>query len=280
MSEHGERLREAFDTQQDRIPDPAAVYARVLELSGRYRRRRRGLRVAGGSALAAGAIAAGVQLPALLPGGGGPAGSGGYHGTVVAGTPSPSSSADRQQRALDAYAAAGYGHADAQELARLWHADAGDLVVVKAEAGAKLLAGQTLPIKPSPDDDTGAADPGRAATLREGAIVDAFFTSGYDQADAVQLARIWNLDDPYRAKVRAGTDLLAGKKLPITAHPADGLSRAERTRALQADTFFAAGYDYDDAVALRKIWHAATPYDAKVLAGKKLMAGQSLPIKP
>lgn len=47
-------------------------------------------------------------------------------------------------------------------------------------------------------------------------------------------------------------------------------------KALKA--YFKAGYDYDDAVRLAKIWHDS-PYDAKILAGDKLLAGDPLPIK-
>jgi hypothetical protein len=279
VSEHGEQLREAFDTQDHQTPDPAAVYARVMELSTKYKRRRRSLQVAGGSVLAAGAVAAAIQLPALLPHGGGSASTAGYSGSVAAGAPSAAPSEDAQQRALDAYAAAGYGYADAQTLAKLWHANADDLIAVKAEAGEKLLAGQKLPIAPSPDP-TPAYDPGTADNLKDGAIEDAFFTSGYDGTDAIKLAKIWKLDSPEAAKIMGGTKLLDGEKLPLKPHYDDGISSAERKKALQVDKFFAAGYDYNDAVKLKKIWHTATPYDAKVLGGKKLLAGQSLPIKP
>jgi hypothetical protein len=276
VSEHGEQLREAFDSQHHETADPAAVYARVMELSNRYKRRRRGLQVAGGSVLAAGTIAAAIQLPAVLSGTGG-SGSAGYSGTVVAAAPSAAPSGAVDQRALDAYFAAGYGYTDAEKLAKLWNKD--DIVGVKAEAGQKLLNGEKLPIKPTPEP-TDTYDPGTAATLKEGAIVDAFYTSGYDLGDAAVLAQIWHLDDPYKVKVRAGTELLDGKKLPVKPHFDDGISSADRKTALRVDKFFAAGYSYNDAVKLKKIWHTSTPYDAKVLGGKKLLAGQSLPIKP
>jgi hypothetical protein len=44
--------------------------------------------------------------------------------------------------------------------------------------------------------------------------------------------------------------------------------------------YFNAGYNYDDAVALAKLWHLATPYDAKVAGSQRLTAGQTLPIQP
>ena len=51
-----------------------------------------------------------------------------------------------QDAAVNAFFAAGYDYADAEELARLWHTV--DPYHAKAEAGRKLLDGQTLPIQP------------------------------------------------------------------------------------------------------------------------------------
>jgi hypothetical protein len=281
VSEHGEQLREAFETSERQTPDPAAVYARVLELSTKYKRRRRGLQVAGGSVAAAGLIAAAVQLPSVLSGGNGSAAGTGA-GVVVAAAPKPSptpsmSKAD-EQRGWDAYFAAGYGYDDAVKLAELWKSP-DDPSLIKAEAGLKLLAGQKLPFAPLPQP-TDTYDPGTAQSLKEGAIEDAFFTSGYDGTDAIKLAKIWKLDSQEAAKIMGGTKLLNGEKLPLKPHFEDGISTAERKKALAVDKFFAAGYDYDAAVKLAKIWKTATPYDAKILGGKKLLAGQHLPIKP
>lgn len=46
--------------------------------------------------------------------------------------------------------------------------------------------------------------------------------------------------------------------------------------------FFAAGYTYDDALALQHYWHmdALDPYDAKVLAGQIIEDGKPLPFAP
>ncbi len=277
MSDHGEQLREAFETQENQIPDPAAVYARVMELSTTYQRRRRGLQIAGGSVLGAGLLVTAFQVPNMLADSGSAGGSG--TGVVVAAAPAPSPtlSEAEQQKAWDAYFQAGYGYDDALKLSKLWNVK--DIGTVKAEAGEKLLAGKKLPFAPLPQP-TDTYDPGTAVSLKEGAIVDAFYTSGYDLTDAVTLARIWKLDSAYKAKVKGGTELLDGKKLPVKPHHDDGLSSADRKKALEVDKFFAAGYDYNDAVKLGKIWHTSTPYDAKILGGKKLLAGQSLPIKP
>jgi hypothetical protein len=50
--------------------------------------------------------------------------------------------------------------------------------------------------------------------------------------------------------------------------------------ALAVEEFFDRGYDYDDAVKLAKLWKLKSPYDAKIAAGKKLLDGETLPIRP
>ena len=45
------------------------------------------------------------------------------------------------------------------------------------------------------------------------------------------------------------------------------------------DVFFAAGYTYDDAVALGTVWNV-DPWEAKVTGGGKLLAGETLPVAP
>jgi hypothetical protein len=54
--------------------------------------------------------------------------------------------ASADNKALDAYFAAGYNYQDAQQLGQLWHQT--DTNQVKVEAGQKLENGQTLPIQP------------------------------------------------------------------------------------------------------------------------------------
>ena len=52
------------------------------------------------------------------------------------------------------------------------------------------------------------------------------------------------------------------------------------TTDADVNAFFAAGYTYDDAVTLSKMWSISDTYQVKVDAGQKLLAGQTLPIKP
>lgn len=336
MNQHEDQLSEAFQAHENLSPDPAAVYARVQELSKGYVWRRRGVQVAGGAVLGAGLIAGSFAVPGLLHQSGSGTVNVSSAGVPAAAapvlatkpTPAPTPTLTEQEKDWAAYFGAGYTYDDAVRLAKLWHkkdiglvkAEAGhklrahqalpfapdpknvaaaklaaqmdafwaagydyddavklgklwhisDLSKVKAEAGKKLLAGQTLPIKATPGDNNPAPDQ---------APVDAFFKAGYDYNDAVQLAKLWKLANPYAAKVAAGEKLLAGQTLPIQPTPGDnGPTASPESAAL--DAYFKAGYDWDDAVQLAKLWKLADPSDAKVAAGKKLIAGQTLPIKP
>jgi hypothetical protein len=269
VTDHGEQLREAFETHETLAPDPAEVYARVTELVRIYKRRRRGAQVAGTAVLGAGLIAGSMQLPSLLVGRPGPAGFG-------APAQVPSVAASYSQADLDkdwaAYFAAGYGYDDAVQLAALWHTDQ-NIGLVKAEAGRRLLAGETLPIPPHPNPSV-TPDPDTPA---DAAAVEAFFNAGYVWEDAVQLAALWKLPDPSDAKVAAGKKLEAGQKLPIQPKP-ENVAAAKDSAAMRK--FFDAGYTYDDAVKLAKLWNLKDASAAKVVAGQKLLAGQTLPIKP
>jgi hypothetical protein len=109
----------------------------------------------------------------------------------------------------------------------------------------------------------------------------AYFDAGYDLGSAEKLAKIWHMSsDPEQldaVKAEAGRRLLAGEKLPVKPNPQEVVSPKE-TAAV--NKFFDAGYDYADAVKLSKLWKTPNPYEAKVLAGEKLLAGKKLPIKP
>lgn len=209
MNDHGDQLREAFETHEHLAPDPAAVYARVQELARTYRWRRRSAQAAGGAVLSAGLIAGVIQLPGLLPGR--------QHATVTlvapaaipATSPSASPSEDELEREWAAYFAAGYGYDDALKLAEIWHSK-DEVGAVKAEAGRRLLAGETLPIKPGPADPSS----GGVGSM-EAAQMHAFFAAGYTYDDAVTLAKLWKKSDPYEAKIEGGKKLLAGETLPI-----------------------------------------------------------------
>jgi hypothetical protein len=165
------------------------------------------------------------------------------------------------ERAQNTFFAAGYDYNDAVTLGTMWHET--DISQVKAEAGQKLLAGQTLPILPS------------------GPALDAYFAAGYTYDDAITLGKLWNETDTTQIKADAGQKLLAGQTLPI---PASGPIAPSSSAPSSADpaltAYFAAGYTYDDAVTLGKLWHETDIAKIKADAGQKLLAGQTLPIAP
>ncbi|SDT49196.1 hypothetical protein [Actinoplanes derwentensis] len=285
MTEHQDRLREAFNKYENDTPDPAAVYARVEELSRKYTWRRRGAQAAGGVALSAGLIAGITQLPAVLPAG--PAvtsTTGGLQAAAPAVTPSaaptidPSAPLTEEQmtEGIDAYFQAGYGYDNAVELAKLWKLGAGEFAQAKAVAGQKLLAGETLPVKPVANED-GPVGGGEEVDTEAQKQIAEFFYAGYDYDDAVKLAGIWKLADPSDAKYEAGKRLLAGKKLPFKP---DKESATEGAKSRAVSAFFDAGYDYDDAVKLAGIWKLADAYEAKIAGGERLLDGKKLPFKP
>jgi hypothetical protein len=270
VNDHGDQLREAFESHEHLTPDPGAVYARVEELSRGYKRRRRGAQVAGATLVAAGVLAGGVYLPGLLPE---RAESTFAISSAAAPSASPAAPSEADlEKAWKAYYAAGYDYDDAVKLAEIWKSTepAG---TIKAEAGRRLLAGETLPIVATPNDPAPetSVDPKAEARLR------AYFAAGYDYDDAVKLAGIWKLAEPGDAKVKAGKLLLAGKKLPVKPDPANVSDAKEEARV---EAFFKAGYDVEDAQELAKIWKLDDAYSAKVAGGKLLLAGKKLPIKP
>ncbi|MFI5891681.1 hypothetical protein ACIA5D_16375 [Actinoplanes sp. NPDC051513] len=280
MTEHADQLREAFETYENQAPDPVAVYARVQELSTKYKRRRRGLQVAGGTALAAIAVAGVVTLPNLLPGNARNTSSISFPAGAVPTSAAPSAIPSMSQADLErywrAYFAAGYGYDDAVKLADLWHVNA-EIGNVKAEAGRRLLAGETLPFPGTPNPVDPPADPDDPAIKAAQAQLDAFFGAGYTWDEAVKLAKIWHLKDPSDAKTMAGKKLLAHETLPVKPKPVNVAAALENKRV---DAFFKKGYDVGDAIKLAKTWHLKTAYQAKVEGGKRILAGQTLPIQP
>ena len=204
MTDYKDQLREAFVTHENQGPDPAEVYARVQELARIHRWRRRGAVAAGGAALGASLIAGALSLPTLFAGTPQEA-----PGITIVGAPGvPSPSPADLDREWAAYFRAGYGYDDAVRLAQLWNMSGDDIGAVKAEAGRRLLAGETLPIQPGPETSP-------TTQPEEDVNVAAFFAAGYTYEDAVKLAAIWHTEDPYHAKIEGGRRLRAGETLPI-----------------------------------------------------------------
>jgi hypothetical protein len=276
VTQHADQLREAFESHENHTPDPGAVYARVQELSRKYKRRRRGAQVAGSAVLGAGLIAAGINLPALLPGNASN-NANGIGAAAPNAVPSVAASYSNADSAKDwaAYFGAGYGYDDAVKLAALWHTNA-NIGNVKAEAGRRLRAGETLPVKPTGNPVTPPSNPNDPAIKADEAALNAFFNAGYTWDDAVKLAKAWHLSDPSDAKIMGGKKIEAHEALPFQPKAANVKAAKEQTAVIK---FWDAGYKQKDAVRLAKIWHVST-YQAKVDGGKKLLAGETLPIKP
>jgi hypothetical protein len=212
------QLREAFETHEDLTPDPAAVYARVQDLSRTYKRRRRSMQAAGGAVLGVGLITGALNLPVLFQDKPAETFTMVAPAAPAAASPTPSatpslSPEDLYQKRMDAYFQAGYGYDDALKLAKLWKMDKNDALAVKAEAGKRLLEGKKLPIRPTPDVPVTEepVDPKNEARWAE------YFAKGYDYNDAVKLAKIWKMDknEIGAVKAEAGRRLLAGETLPV-----------------------------------------------------------------
>ena len=280
VNELEERLRREMAAAVQEVQAPAWLPAAASRGGRRRVRRRRALLAAPASAVAAGVVGA-VALgqggwpgtgPAssLVPAASAPAGAG------EQATPEPTPDPQEQAR-LDAYFAAGYGWEEAVQLGRLWNVEPAE---AKETAGADLLAGRGLPVAAP----AAPADP-------EAPQRNAFFAAGYTMDDAVQLGRLWNVET-YEAKIAGGTELLAGRELPIApsapgtdgaaAGPATGPATdpaAQGVAETRREAFLTAGYDYDDAVQLGRLWNVE-PDEAKAMGGELLLAGGRLPIQP
>ncbi len=163
----------------------------------------------GAGVLASGALLAGGSLLLNMNGASasGPA-------PAVAAAAAADAPADVDQAFLLGFLNAGYDYDDAVALGKLWNND--DVADVKATAGRKLLAGETLPIAAgsAPTAPLTAADKKLEA---EAKATEAYMLSETNQNDPEQLdklAALWNVDW-YEAKVMAGEMLLAGKTLPV-----------------------------------------------------------------
>lgn len=267
-----DELTETFSAHELLTPDADEVLTKSREIARHMRRRQWMLRTTGTVAVTAAVVAGAVALPGLL-------GSATHETAVVQPASGGAVSADQTHSTDDELAAffnAGYVYDDAQQLAELWH-ESGDVGAVKAEAGGRLLDGETLPVAPS----------GTPATADDLAL-QAYFDAGYDYNDALTLGKMWHESDPAQVKIDAGKRIENGKQLPIQPSAGKGSADAKPSggqdpEAVTADeqavsAFFQAGYDYNDAVKLAKIWHETDPYNAKVTAGKKLEGGETLPI--
>jgi hypothetical protein len=297
MYEEREILLDTFDAHIDTNVDTADVLARVDAISRSRRRNRWVVQATGVSLATVGLVAGGMTLPGLLSNGA----PGGHAATVNAASDGSGDHTQAQERS--AFFDAGYNYGDAQKLAAIWHET--NITRVKAEAGQKLLDGETLPVQPSGD-----------AIAPADKDVEAFFNAGYDYNDAVTLAGIWHTTDSYQAKIKGGKKIENGESLPIPPSGPAGSSSSssassprisklgtkklliiKKALAKQGGTSGAtsgatdgltpalaaysnAGYDYTDAQQLASAWHETDIGQVKAQAGQKLLNGESLPVQP
>ncbi|SDQ70246.1 hypothetical protein [Quadrisphaera sp. DSM 44207] len=190
-----DELRRALQADADRAADPDAVLARV-HVGVRRRRARTRAATAAAAALTVTGIAVGVPALGRLsapvaptPVAQAPVEQAPVEQEPTAAAPELSalSFARTPQQARQAFADAGYGEADARELAAVWQWLDADAVTVVA--GLRLLDGQDLPLRPG---QTRADAAGPRQPLSE--VLQAYGAAGYDEADATALAARW--DEP------------------------------------------------------------------------------------
>lgn len=96
---------------------------------------------------------------------------------------------------------------------------AGALAICLVAAGFAAVGGNALAASgttgPSAPEGAAAAPPADPVSDADAAAVVAYLDAGYDYDDAVALADVWELAEPYEAKVRGGQELLAGNPLPV-----------------------------------------------------------------
>ncbi|MCC2307820.1 hypothetical protein [Cellulomonas chengniuliangii] len=133
--------------------------------------------------------------------------------------------------------------------------------------GQEVAAAQTV------SDAAAAAEPISADVS---AALEAFWAADYSLADVTRLADLWQVEDAYEVKARAGQLILDGKQAELgapTPEVVDPITEA-------ATAFWDAGYTYEDAQQLAALWSSEDTYEAKIAAGQKLLAGETLPVPP
>ena len=98
----------------------------------------------------------------------------------------------------------------------------GEIAPPPVVPGAAESAPPPAPSAPSAPSAPGAPSAARRSPEAEAGVpmpddpeLAAYFGAGYDWDDAERLARLWNLDDPTDAKVKAGARILAGRDVPL-----------------------------------------------------------------
>ena len=273
MTDHGDQLREAFADPRAPGSRPGRGLRPGAGAGPHVPAPARGPQAAGGAVLGAGLIAGAISLPGLL------AGEQRRRRSATAAAPAarrPAPSVERRRReaaGLEAYFDAGYDYDDAVQLAKLWKKDD------QRRRSRPRPGGACWPVEtcrfaasPSPVEDR---DPERRPEL------DAFFAAGYGYDDAVKLAKLWK-HARRRATRRSrpasgcwrGRSCRSSRPRRRRRAAPRGAERVERVlqRRIRLRRRGEAGQDLEDR---------PDPYDgARSRAGKRLLAGKKLPIKP
>jgi hypothetical protein len=146
---------------------------------------------------------------------------------------------------------------DAQKLAKLWSLSVGE---VKARVEEKLLAGNELYVRQQLETG-GADDDDMAVFLRQ---------SKYTYCDAKIIASLWK-QSVERSKAYIGAKLATKNAAAVDNVLASARANAKKNRGARC-SFHEAGYSFDDAVALGKIWKISES-DTKVRVEDKILAG-------
>ena len=131
---------------------------------------------------------------------------------------------------------------------------------------------------PAPDPTT----PQPTGSWSEEEMIEAFFRAGYHYDDAVRLADRWQSAASIAGvKAEAGRRVLAGEALPspAAADPRRSADSADLEDEWALRVYADRGYDYQDAMTLARLWQTDTD-QAKVLAGRRLLAGETVPVRP
>ncbi|MDM8085212.1 hypothetical protein QUV83_10595 [Cellulomonas cellasea] len=117
-----------------------------------------------------------------------------------------------------------------------------------------------------------------ASTLEDdrSAASEAFWAAGYSTTDVARLGDLWQLEDTFEVKARAGQLILDGKQAELGAPTPE----VEDPAITATTAFWDAGYTYEDAEELAALWSSEDTYEAKIAAGEKLLAGEVLPVLP
>jgi len=166
--------------------------------------------------------------------------------------------ARRDPRVRCSYAEAGFSYADVEALAKRWRMSIGQAKVQleqKVRAGHARTVRQTLAANPPGQQD---------------AIATFLQQAKYTYCDAKMIAGLWK-QSAREAKSYIGSKLAMGSTRGIDRTLDDARAFAQKNRRARC-TFREAGFSYQDAVALARLWSVTTG-EAKAISEEKIAFG-------